>query len=75
MASPEIARNLSGLVRALVQQGLLSESDIVSLHIPETPETRGLIDAGAIARMKKGAEPRSRALVTLSPGGKGQRGL
>ena len=34
---------------------LLSESDIVSLHLPITPETEHLIDAAAIGRMKPGA--------------------
>lgn len=31
---------------------LIRESDIVSLHVPVTPETRGLVDEGFLARMK-----------------------
>jgi len=34
---------------------LLNASDIVSLHVPLTPETRHLIDKKAIARMKRSA--------------------
>jgi phosphoglycerate dehydrogenase-like enzyme len=35
--------------------GLLSRADIISLHCPATPETRGMISREAIARMKPGA--------------------
>jgi len=34
---------------------LLAQSDIVTLHCPSTPQTRRLIDAAAIGRMKPGA--------------------
>ncbi|HEY0786764.1 MAG TPA: 2-hydroxyacid dehydrogenase [Acidobacteriaceae bacterium] len=34
---------------------LLPQADVVVLIIPLTPETRGLIDAAALARMKQGA--------------------
>lgn len=41
--------------RYLDKATLLAEADIVSLHIPETPETVDWLDAGAIAAMKSGA--------------------
>ena len=34
---------------------LLAESDIVSLHVPSTPETKGIINGETLARMKRGA--------------------
>ncbi len=34
---------------------LLSKADVVSLHVPETPQTQGMIGAKQIAGMKKGA--------------------
>lgn len=36
-------------------EALLGQSDVVSLHVPVTPETRGLIDAQRLAQMKRGA--------------------
>lgn len=34
---------------------LLARSDIVTLHVPQTPETAGMIGASEIARMRRGA--------------------
>jgi len=45
----EVLRGAEGLRR------LLAESDAVVVTTPETPETRGLIDADALAGMKDGA--------------------
>ncbi|MEZ5077974.1 MAG: phosphoglycerate dehydrogenase [Solirubrobacterales bacterium] len=36
-------------------EGLLGRADLVTLHVPKTPETIGLIDADTVAAMKDGA--------------------
>jgi D-lactate dehydrogenase len=51
-------------VQYVALEALLSASDIVSLHCPLAPDTRHLIDAGALARMKRGA-----MLINTSRGG------
>jgi D-3-phosphoglycerate dehydrogenase len=45
----------AGAVEAVSLETLLARSDAISVHAPLTPATRGLIDAAAFARMKKGA--------------------
>ncbi len=35
---------------------LLAQSDVITLHVPETPETEGMIGAAELARMKPGAK-------------------
>lgn len=46
------------------KERLLAESDLVSLHVPLVPETRHLLDAGALRTMKEDA-----ILVNSSRGG------
>ncbi len=53
-----------GMVAAPSLAALLAGSDVVSLHIPRTPATLGLIDASAIATM-----PRGSWLINTSRGG------
>jgi glyoxylate reductase len=51
-----VARRAEGfgmeVVHGIPLDDLLARADVVSLHCPLTPETRGLIDARALARMK-----------------------
>ena len=45
-----------GNARAAQSLGeLLAESDVVTLHVPETPETEGMIGAAELAAMRPGA--------------------
>jgi D-3-phosphoglycerate dehydrogenase / 2-oxoglutarate reductase len=44
-------------------QALLQEADVVTLHVPQTPQTRDLIDAQRLAQMKPGA-----VLINLARG-------
>ncbi len=50
---PEFERETAA-VRVDASQ-LLGESDILSLHVPSSPETKGIINGKALARMKRGA--------------------
>ncbi len=50
---PDFERD-TGAIRVDIGR-LLAESDIVSLHAPSTPETKGIINADTLARMKSGA--------------------
>jgi D-3-phosphoglycerate dehydrogenase / 2-oxoglutarate reductase len=42
-------------IKKVELEELLISSDIVSLHVPKTPETENIINASAINKMKKGA--------------------
>lgn len=57
------SKELPGIQRVSLPE-LLSESDFVSVHIALASETRGLLDAEAIAQMKQGA-----VLVNTARGG------
>jgi (S)-sulfolactate dehydrogenase len=53
-----------GFVQRSTLNDLLSGSDAVSLHTPLTPETRRMIDAGALRQMKQGS-----VLINTARGG------
>ncbi len=48
-------RGIPGPVARETLNALLADSDVVSLHVPLTDGTRGMIDAAALARMKADA--------------------
>jgi lactate dehydrogenase-like 2-hydroxyacid dehydrogenase len=52
--SPEVAASLGAEPKERLEQGL-EEADFVSLHCPATPETRHLMNAERLARLKPGA--------------------
>ncbi|HEU4894805.1 MAG TPA: hydroxyacid dehydrogenase [Acidimicrobiia bacterium] len=53
-----------GEVEPVGFEDLLTRSDVVSIHVPLDEQTRGLIDAGALAAMREGA-----TLINTSRGG------
>ena len=51
-----IAKLPMGNNRAMSKlEDVLAEADFVTLHVPETPQTKNMIGAAELARMKKGA--------------------
>ncbi len=52
---PDAAAAASLGVRLTALDTLLAESDFVTIHVPLTPETRGMIDEAALRRMKPAA--------------------
>jgi D-3-phosphoglycerate dehydrogenase len=51
-------------VECTTLEGILEGADVLSLHVPLTDETRGMIDAAALSRMKQGS-----FLVNVARGG------
>ncbi len=52
-AKPELFKNAG--VESVDFDTLLKTSDYISVHAPHTPQTRGMVNAAAFAKMKKGA--------------------
>ncbi len=50
---PEFERDTAA--RRVDTTELFAESDILSVHVPSTPETKGMINGETLARMKRGA--------------------
>jgi D-3-phosphoglycerate dehydrogenase len=50
--SPDVVKSLG--VENVIFDELLARSDFISVHAPATPQTRGLLNAQAFAKMKKG---------------------
>lgn len=63
LASDPYADDFPGAMEG-TQAEVLTQADVLTLHVPLTGETRGMIDAGVIAAMKPGA-----ILVNAARGG------
>jgi glycerate dehydrogenase len=55
LEAPPVVAPPTGEVQRVSLAQLLMEADVVSLHCPLNPGTRGLINAASIARMRRGA--------------------
>jgi D-3-phosphoglycerate dehydrogenase len=49
------ARNLPGVITPVPLQQLFAEADVITLHVPSTAETRGMVDAALLSAVKPGA--------------------
>ena len=61
---PDEALAARGNVQYVEEDQLMSESDIITLHVPLFPETQHIVNAAAIAKMKDGV-----MLINTSRGG------
>jgi D-3-phosphoglycerate dehydrogenase len=52
LIKPETIKDLGG--EPVSVDELYARSDVITLHVPLTPETRGLLNAAAFAKMKRG---------------------
>lgn len=63
--SVKVALSLNHRVKiAQTLEGLLSKCDYITLHVPETPDTKGMINSNTIKNMKNGVR-----LINLARGG------
>ncbi|MBX7056526.1 MAG: 2-hydroxyacid dehydrogenase [Leptospirales bacterium] len=78
-AYPDQALSAAGILSYVSLDEALRAADVISLHLPLSPETRHILDADAFARMKpgalvintgRGALIDSRALVVALKGGR-----
>ncbi|WP_417211150.1 hydroxyacid dehydrogenase [Antarctobacter sp.] len=53
--APDSAFDAAGVSRCATFEDMLAQTDILSLHCPLTDQTRGILDAEAIARMPQGS--------------------